>query len=188
MVKLSTPQRRAIGGILSGEYTPYDLREFVHLCYGLACPLIRKKVRTGRIDLSMIGLNEADLIYDCLADLFRRDEHGHFPYIQSFLNNHICNLTSRSDEDILIALSYLVVGQMNKNMIRIYSEADPTLGKILRNLKNALDKTNLFDQTTRFDEIYLLPRGVDPLRHCPALSPEWLDQAFSEVVLIHDTV
>lgn len=188
MMKLSPSRRNAILAIISGEYTPYDLREFVQLCYVLACPLIRKKICLGKLNLQILNLSDHDIVYDCLADLFRRDESGSFVEIQTFFRNHSVDLDSILDQELVQNIRQLVVGKININIIRLYSEADPVLGKIFRNLKSGLERTKLFDQVTRFGDPYILPSHVDLLLHCPPITFDFLKQEFSGIVLVHDTI
>ena len=185
-VELST--KRLLRGILSGTYTPLDLREFAQLCYTLALPLIRKKITLGKLNLDSVGLKEADVVYDCLADLFRRDEQGGFPQIRTFFDHQHDRFENSSDEELIASLRGLVFGKVSNNMIRMYSEIDPALGRILRNLKLAVDRAPLFEQVTRFGEVYLVPRNGDAHFELPPIPFEFLQRDFSRIVLIHDNI
>jgi hypothetical protein len=146
---MTTPSsaKRLLKGILSGTYTPLHLREFAQLCYTLALPLIRKKIALGKLNLDSVGLKEPDVVYDCLADLFQRDEIGRFPQIRLFFNHHLEQVENWSDYDVLMHLRALVFGKANNNIIRLYREADPILGKILRNVNIALERNHLLTYT-----------------------------------------
>ncbi|MBI3194000.1 MAG: hypothetical protein HYZ34_05950 [Ignavibacteriae bacterium] len=187
-MKLTPLQRRAIDSVISGEYTPYDLREFFRICYILARPLIHKKISIGKINVHILGLHEADIITDCLADLFSRDELGKFPVVMSFVKNHLPDSSHASNEELLMILSYLVIGQVNQNIARLYNESDPTLGKILRNLKAILERTTLFESNTRFSEPYLFARNSEYLSHLPPIPMEIVRREFSHVVSVHDSI
>jgi hypothetical protein len=187
-MRSSVSTKRLLGGILSGTYTPLDLREFVQLCYTLALPLIRKKIALGKLNLESVGLNEADVVYDCLADLFQRDEAGGFPQIRLFFERHPEQIDNSSDDDVLVNLRALVFGKVNNNIIRLYSEVDPVLGKILRNMKLAVERNHLFQQVVRFGEVYLTPHGVDALWALPPMPYEFLQQQFSRTVLVYDNI
>ena len=82
----------------------------------------------------------------------------------------------------------MVLGKVNNNIIRLYSEADPALGKILRNLKLALERTQLFEQVSRFGETYLIPRGVKALLHLPPIREDCIREAFSRIVCVYDNI
>jgi len=180
--------RRVFQAILSGEYTHPDLRDFVRLCYSLALPFIRRKIALGKINRQILGLSEKDIVNDCIADLFYRDENRRFPQLCTFFQNQEMDIEQCSEEELLIALRRLVLGKVNNNIVRIYSEADPILGKILRNLKLALERTQLFEQVTRFGETYLMTRGMDVMLHLPPTPLEFVRHGLSRVVLIHDPI
>jgi hypothetical protein len=180
--------RKLLRGILSGTCTPLDMREFAQLCYTLALPLIRKKIALGKINLNAIGMKEPDVVYDCLADLFRRDQKGEFYEIRSFFQDQLGELDDCSDEAVVAALRPLIFAKVNQNVIRMYGEMDPTLGKILRNIRLALERTQLFKQVTRFGEVHLIPAHLDELVHLPPMAFEMTRREFSRVVLIHDNI
>ena len=180
--------RATLKAILQATYTPLDLRKFVQLCYDLALPHIRKKIAAGKINLSIMGLREPDVVYDCVADLFQRNEDGNFPQIQVFFRREVEDIHVASEEELLVTLRRIVIGKVNNNIIRLYSEADPALGKILRNLRLALDRTRLFDQVTRFNEHYLIPHETDPLFERPPMSEDHLRHEFSRTDHVDETI
>ncbi|MEK6571198.1 MAG: hypothetical protein AABZ61_07505 [Bacteroidota bacterium] len=180
--------KRLLRGILSGTFTPLDLREFVQLCYSLALPLIRKKVARGKLNLDSIGLKEGDVVYDCLAELFHRDEKGGFPEIRNFFDHQLEDVEKISNEELLMTLQGLVFGKVNNNVVRLYMQVDPALGRILRNLRLSLDRTHLFERVSRFGEVYLVPFRVDALFHLPPMPYEFMQQEFSCVALVHDNI
>lgn len=174
--------------LLAGACTPREVRELVQRCYDLALPVIRKKISLGKLNLEAMGLTEADVVYDCLADLFQRNDGDGFFEIRNFFDRHLPNAENCSDQELLIALRFLVVGSVNNNIVRLYGEADPALRKILRNLKIALDRSRYFDRITRFNETYLVPAGIDTLLHRPPIPLDFLKQEFSRVVFLDDSV
>ena len=180
--------RAVLRAILHATYTPFELREFVQLCHDLALPHIRKKIVQGKINLNVIGLREQDVVYDCLADLFQRDEGGSFSQIRKFFENEAQDIETEPEDKLLIALQRIVIGKVNNNIIRLYSEADPALGKILRNLKLAVDRTIFFEEITRFNERVLIPRNTDPLFDRPPFDTALLKQTFLMTVLVHDNI
>lgn len=169
-------------------YTQPELNEFVQLCYAIALPTIRKKIALGKINLDVMGLKEKDVVQDCLADLFRREESTVFPEINRFFECKATNLDEISDERMLMLLRQLVLGKCNNNIIRLYAETDPALGKIFRNITLAIERTKLFEKCTRFGEAYLAPHAMDLLPHLPPVSMESVREQFSRMVCISDTV
>lgn len=165
-----------------------QLRDFVQLSYALALPFIRKKILRGKLNLEIIGLQEKDVVHDCIADLFQQDEQGGFPQIRRFFEAHLDHIDTASAEELVSILRYLVFGKVNNNIIRLYSEADPILSKILRNLELALQRLQLFEQTTRFGETHLIPRGSNPLLSLPPIPMDFLEQEFCRVACINDKI
>jgi hypothetical protein len=180
--------RTILVSILTGTHTYLHLRELVRWCYDLALPVVRKKIVLGKLNLAAIGLKESDVVYDCLADLFQRDDQASFPQIRTFLEHHLPNFESCSDQEILVAFRTLVVGKVNENIIRVYGETDPMLRKILRNLKLALERSNCFEGISRFNEMYFVPAGVDPLFHLPPITVDFLKQEFTRTVVQDDLI
>jgi hypothetical protein len=187
-VNLTSSQRTVLQSILSGVYTPYDVREVVRLCYALALPLIRKKIVQGKINLDSLGLNQIDVVYDCIADLFVRDNAGHFTEIARFFNKEIEDSSRCSDALMLDTLRRIVFGKVNVNLIRIHSGADPVFGKILHNLDVALSRSRLFEKYVRFGETTLACCDSDLLLHLPAPPLEYLREQLSRSVLIQDSL
>ncbi len=187
---MKTPRidRKVFCAIFSGTYSPLELHEFVQLCYSLALPVIRKKIVSGKLSLDIIGLTEEGIVQDCLADLFHREDSQQFPQIVRFFQNQIPNLDQASDERLLLTLRRLVLGKVSNNIIRLYAEADPILGKIVRNVTLALERTHLFEKHTRFGEAHLIVRGIDPLLHLPPISMDCVQKRFAGIALVRDTI
>lgn len=72
--------RQTFQSIISEKPCIRETKAFAHYCQSIALVYLRKKARDGRLDLSVIGLDLTDLAVDCIADLFRRDERGMFPF------------------------------------------------------------------------------------------------------------
>lgn len=182
-VQINAP---ALKAVLSGRYTLHDLREFVQLCHNLALPLIRSKIHLGKLNPSVLGLTENDIVQDLLAELFRRDEENRFPNLQRFFEQTGSSLEEMSPVELLHELWRLICATVKHEMTRLYTELDPTLAKILRNTKLAAEKTNLFDEIDRFGETVLVPRHHDARFDLPPMDLQYLETAFSAVVKLCD--
>lgn len=131
-------------------------------------------------------MTEGDLLYDCLAELFQRDDRGHFVQIERFFEQESVDSENSSEQLLLDTLRRIVFGAVAMNLIRLYRDADPTLGKILHNLDVAVTRGNLFKKVVRFGETYLVPNDEDVLLQLPPMPLEYVEQEFSRVVLIQD--
>ncbi len=83
-MKIPPLDRKAFCAVLAGTYSPSDLHEFVQLCYSIVLLTIRKKISLGKLNLGILGLKEEDIVHDCLADLFYRENSPAFPQIVNF--------------------------------------------------------------------------------------------------------
>lgn len=171
--------------VLSGAYTPVDIRQFVHLCFKLALPLVRKKIALGKVRPDILRLGEHDIVFDCLADLFRRDSHGRFEVIESYFRG--TDLGKIGNAEALVELRSLVFRAVSHGIIRVFSEADPVLAKVLRNMKLAVQRTGLFLEVEQFGETYLVPRGHDAGLEAPHIPPDRLEQLFFREALVNDS-
>jgi hypothetical protein len=160
----------------------------VRLCYALALPLIRKRIVQGKINLESLGLNQNDVVYDCIADLFVRDSVSHFTEIERFFNKEIEDTTRCSDALLLDTLRRIVFGKVSVNVIRIHRGVDPAFGKILHNLDVAVTRSRLFENFVRFGETMLACCESDLLLHLPGPPLEYLRERLSRIVLIHDSM
>jgi hypothetical protein len=184
-----TPQhRRTVQAILDRTYTPLDVREFVQFCYLLAVPLVRSKIHRRKLNLEILGLKEIDVVYDCLADLFRRDSDGGFVHVDSFFTAQGLDPVKAHEDEILLALRRLVFGRVHCSLIRLYSDADPALGKILRNIMLDLEHHPRFESCARFSETFLVPKGSNPYFGRPPLPQEYLRARFAQVASVRDAI
>jgi len=187
-MKLTSAQRLAVRAVFDGTYTPLDVREFVQLCYILALPLVRSKIVCGKLNLDILGLKEIDVVYDCLAQLFRRDREGSFVQVKSFFMKQNIDPAICPDDEMLIALRRLVFGKVRQSIVRLYSEVDPVLGKILRNLQLELEGNKSLELQVRFGETCIVPRVINPNYHLPPVTGEFLRQRFSQLVSVRDSI
>lgn len=172
--------------VLSGGVSAKETRDLIQYCAFLALPLVRKKVRFGLLNPVLLAMTEEDVVYDALAELFRRDNEGKFLLLQSSFAE--VSIEDQSDEEIVIHLRRLVFVNVHKTIIRLYTETDPVMGKILRNLKLGIGKSGVFEEGVRFGETVLVVKNADPLFGRPCLALNDLQRAIGGVVNVHDTI
>jgi hypothetical protein len=86
-----------------------------------------------------------------------------------------------SDEDLLIHLRRLVFSRVNQGIFRLFNEADPSLGKIIRNIKLALQSLRTFVEFERFGEPCIAPIMCETLEALPPIEIEELERALVRV-------
>lgn len=140
---------------------------------------IGHRIANGSFNRSLIPFSPDDIAYDCIADLFAGDGKGNYLQLQAYFGG--INFEAESDEALLIHLRRLTFSKVNHGIFRIYNEADPSLGKILRNIKGAVSTLDNFLETEIFGEMFLTPSGCDPLRHMPVMEQPVFEDQFTRV-------
>ncbi len=164
--------------VLAGTASSVQLKAVVHVCHGNA---IGALVRRGHLDrlVRLHGLSLGDLAFDCISDLFARDEHGRYLALRSYFSAY--DTQAFSDEEAYFHLQRLTFLKVRNGLFRLYSEMDPQLAKILHNVKVAARALDLFTEVDRLGEACLAPSLCDTSDHLPAVSPDELAASLSEV-------
>ena len=115
-------------------------------------------------------LSADDLAMDCIADLFSKNESEEFVQLRIYFEGF--DVGSLSEEALLSHLRRLVFSKVNQRIFQIYNEIDPSLGKILRNIKLSIQSLQNFTVHERFGEHYLLPGLSESLEHLPPIDEE----------------
>jgi hypothetical protein len=146
--------------VLSGTSSPEQVNALVRVSHAMAVTLLRLKRNSG-LALVAQGISESDLAYDCIADLFRRDDGGMYIGLRAFFDG--LDLADADDAEVLVYLRRLVSSAVNQGIFRMYNEVDPTLGKILRNIKLSIQGLRNFREMEVFGEPCIVPILCDPL-------------------------
>jgi hypothetical protein len=150
------------------------INEFVFLCRKIALVQIRRKLNSGRLHSEFFKSSPDDLAIDCIADLFQQDDSGTFVQIKIYFES--LSLDNISEKDLLTHLRRLVFARVNQSIFRMYNEADPSLGKILRNIKLAVQGLRNFQEAERFGEQCIAPSACETLEHLPELDRQELER------------
>ena len=165
--------------VLAGTHVPRQLDEVILLCHSLALSAISGKLSAGKINPHFLGLKDSDLAYDCIADLFQRDDGGAVLQLKAYFESF--SIDNASDELLLAQLRRLIFARVNQGLFRIYNEADPALGKILRNIKLAILSLQNFVETEKFGETYVMPSLCDPLFELREIDQESFERLLRNV-------
>ncbi len=163
--------------VLGTTYSRRQLNEFVALCHALAVGAVRCRVRALRYLTRFSYANDADVAYECISDLFRQDDRGTILQVAAYFEGIDCSRAT--DQDLLIHLRRLIFSKVNFGLFRLLNEADPALGKILRNIRLAAQTLKNFEIVERFGDPCLVPAMCDPLEHLPALEPCDIERALA---------
>ncbi len=170
--------RVIIAAILAGSHSRKELNCLIGVSHSLAASFLASKATTESL-ISVYDLTTSDLAYDCIADLFQEDGDGKYRQLQAYFAG--LSIATARDEEILIHLRRLVFSKVNQSIFRLYSEADPSLSKILRNIKLAIHSLKNFEEIERFGEPCIVPSLCDTLVHLPPFEREELEHCFLHI-------
>ncbi len=157
--------KQLISSVITEKPPSRSINEFVFLCRKIALVLIRRKLNSGRLHSGFFKSSPDDLAIDCIADLFQQDDSGTLIQIKTYFES--LSLENISEKDLLTHLRRLVFARVNQSIFRMYNEADPALGKILRNIKLSLEALTNFTEIERFGEQCVAPCACATLEHLP---------------------
>ncbi len=156
-------QRSSLEAVLSGNFSRADANSLGLLCRSLALAAVRTRTALGRFCSRALVLNEDDVLQESFVQLFRRDGAGRFTEIERFFRRIEPMYLTASDEVLVLTLRRLVTVKVHSGIIAAYSKSDPSLCRMLRNLKLGLRRSTSFEVFQHFGDEYIRPCGI-PLR------------------------
>jgi hypothetical protein len=187
-IKLKFPLKVILRNALTGEITPSQLHELYRLCYTFALHLIRPKVYSGKLRLEFIGLSEFDIAHDCIAEMFKSDDANELSEFCHYFEQQEVDINRETEGMLMVHVRRLTFSFVNDNLFRIYNEADPALGKIIRNIKIAVNNSADFKIEEIFNEQYLVLTTSDSLAHLSTISEEELENEVQSIIKTHDEI
>jgi len=151
----------------------------VRVCHSLARAYLSGRANADKLARHH-GINLDDVAIDCIAEVFQRNEAGEYVQLRAYF--FAAPPATCSAEDTLFHLQRLVFSKAQHVLYRLYQEADPPLGKILRNVKAAIQSLGQFAESERFGSPCIAPALCDTLEHLPPLDSEVLERALLGMV------
>ncbi|MBI5475393.1 MAG: hypothetical protein HY964_01490 [Ignavibacteriales bacterium] len=164
--------------VIAGSHRHDQLNRLIAVSHTLANSFLASKTTAGTL-ASTYGMSTSDLAYDCIADLFQKDADGNYIQLLSYFKG--LPITTAKQEEVLAHLRRLVFSKVNQGIYRLYSEADPSLAKIIRNIKIAVNVLKNYDEVEKFGESSLVPSACNPLEHLPPIDKDLLEQRISAI-------
>lgn len=162
-----------VGAILRGQPSRKAIQTFVQESHRYSLAYLRKKARQGSLEAHHFGLSLEDLALDFLADLFERDEEGHFVQIKTYFEG--IGWQNKDEAGLHIALRRLVFSKVNDGLFRGHRRQDPELARIIRNVKNAVKGSEGLTLMRRGKELWMVAGDPDALGTHPTLPSELLE-------------
>ncbi|MHB1049282.1 MAG: hypothetical protein ACYC09_04305 [Bacteroidota bacterium] len=164
--------KEAIQSLLVDELSPAQESFLIDAAHKLATTLVRIKFSTTPSLRHILGLNERDLGYDCIADLFERDDKERLVHFKTYFSNF--DILALSQKEILMHFNRLITSAVNQNLMHVFRDFDPSLGKIIRNIKLAVTAHKAFLEIDRFDEVCIAPIHCTLNEHLPTADLDFL--------------
>jgi hypothetical protein len=151
----------------------------------MAIAYLRVKTYAGRFDIRRTGVSLEDFAVDCIADLFRRDFQGAFPELIHYFGT-VGSLAEADDALVTNHLRRLVFSAVNHRIFRTFRETDPSLAKIIRNLKLIVKDHPALALTTYLGESVLTLRDGNAVDYeLPRMAPELIAPEVRERIGAH---
>ncbi len=176
---------RKLLAITSGTHTNDQLNEVIRVSQALSISCLHA-CHISTVLKDSHGLSISDMAMDCIAELFEQDRNGSLVQLCAYFDG--ISLESCSDEETLVHLRRLVFSKTHNGLFRFYNEADPTLGRVLRNIKLAVQSLKNFQEHDVCGEPSMVPSACDPLRHLPPADRKTLERGLAVAVNGHQTV
>lgn len=160
--------------VMHGTGSHEQIKSLVLFSHSLATAHLWKKFVCGRLNLGLIGLDIDDVGYDCIADLFVARENNSAIPLMSYFEE--LDVERSTEEELDDHFRHVIFSKVNQGIPRLYFDSNPTLGKIIRNVKLAIHKTRSFYEFDRFGETFLVPYFFKPALHLPVMTHEFLEE------------
>lgn len=125
-------QRDIILGAINGDSTKEA--ELIKLCSSIAQAYLKTKYQKHSFLFKLNSLSIEDFAMDCIAELFEKRE-GTLIVFKKWESER---KYLAKESEFSIHLRKLVCRKVNDHIFRMYNEYDPSLGKIIRNLKRGI--------------------------------------------------
>lgn len=166
--------REALRRILAPHPAHADIEPFVSIALHMAALYLHRRASSGSLHPAFFGLTVEDLTIDCVGPLFERDVRGRFPQLVTYYER--LSWESLSDEELTAHTRRLVFSKVHQQLARLYKETDPSLEKILRNLRNAIRAHPQLNEDRRGGELWVQAAGETARqRHLPEMPWEYLE-------------
>ncbi len=143
-----------IKAIISGAIEGDSGKEqhLVKLCIDIAEAYLRTKVKKHSFLINIAAPSLRDFAIDCIAELFERKEYKLVVFQKWLPQEDIHQLT---EGKLFIQLRRLVFSKVNDHIFGTYRDYDPSLSKIIRNIKRVLNENYIEELVTSSDGKYI---------------------------------
>ncbi|MBI5215766.1 MAG: hypothetical protein HY960_08440 [Ignavibacteriae bacterium] len=124
------------------------------------------------------GLSAEDVAWDCLGNVFIKDQDFQYPLFLRFKQSLNAPLETLPDEEVLSAYKRLLTTIADKQLARLFGQNDSEGAKIHRNIRDCVKQTTLFTLQKDGRGLFIKPASHDSLEHLKIFPPEQLTTEF----------
>lgn len=140
--------------VVSGTATEPEINGVVRIAFAFASQRLRQLLKGKKLHLHSFSISTEGLAFDCVAELFQRDEDGQFVELVDYFSGER-EFENLDEEDTTQQLRILVFSKVNQGLFRLYRENDPVLAKLIRNIKLAVKGDPSFKQLDLLGQVYI---------------------------------
>ena len=119
--------KKTVSAIVDGAETPRQLNSLITISHSLADVFLRSK-RSAWSLMEFHGMTSSDLAFDCIAELYRRDEQGHLIELKTYFEGFHMDLAD--NEGVFAYVRRLVFSKVNNHLFALMGEAIPRLRRL----------------------------------------------------------
>jgi hypothetical protein len=165
----------ALPKMLSGDSRACKI--VAEYCQKTAYTYIKYKLNEGEKYLLRLSVDREELAWDCIAGLFERNEDNEFVIFSDYFSDF--EWEDIKESEVKIALRRLVFSKVNDGIFRNFGSFDPSLRKIIRNIKLAIQNHDGMEIEKQEGDKLLVVKGLDLDSNLPFIPPEFLEVRLS---------
>jgi hypothetical protein len=163
---------------LDGSTSHAELTGFVQLARTLVSAYLTTIRTSAAILCENHGISITDLAYDCVAELFGRDNKGSFVLLEGFVGALHRSLEETPDHELIAAFRALLSRFADMELGRLYAEADPAGARIYRNIRECIKRGGPLQLSRDFRGWVITPATGPDLNHLPSCNVDRLKSEF----------
>jgi hypothetical protein len=174
--------------VLDGDTDHHGLTDLVYFSRTIIQSHLQHIRRSAIWLCRQQGISLEDLAFECVGEAFRRDGTSRFTVLESFAQSLDVGLDKSPEIEVFLAYRALLTRVADQHIARLFAEVDPAGGRIFRNIKEFVKRTDMFELDHDLRGLVLRPAKGDSIDH---LTPFPLDeltrQLFGEVGQVRST-
>lgn len=165
-----------LGDALCDDPKPEAVRNLFAFCHRMATAYVKTKAARGTFQATRLGISSEDFALDAIAELFRQDRGSRLDSFKSLIAK-----TANPVEPLILhhALRRIIFGAVNQHIFRAFHLSDPTLARLIRNIKETAATTAACRCLRWQETLVIAPRRTELLLDRPFLPDELVRIEFS---------